>query len=127
MLALCSVLESPGPSCPALRDGAGAKDPSETLGVHCGSGFQPLSKYLFQRILCCLLIVGGRYAPTRVHHAVWRRSGCMVASGARAAAGEAADHWVPGRGYVFIIWPMGRCFCTAAARTRLDRGSYRRD
>jgi hypothetical protein len=23
--------------------------------VHCGSGFQPLSKYLFQRIECCVL------------------------------------------------------------------------
>ena len=48
----------------------------------------------------------------------------MAAGGARPAAGEAADHWVPGRGYVFIIWPMGRRFCTAAARTRLDRGSH---
>jgi hypothetical protein len=27
-------------------------DPSETLAVHCGNGFQPLSKDLFQRIQC---------------------------------------------------------------------------
>ena len=33
-------------------------DPSETLAVHCGNGFQPLSKYLFQRIQCCLLSSG---------------------------------------------------------------------
>jgi putative tryptophan/tyrosine transport system substrate-binding protein len=34
------------------------QDPTETLAVHCGNGFQPLSKYLFQRILSCLLSVG---------------------------------------------------------------------
>jgi hypothetical protein len=29
-------------------------DPSETLAVHCGNGFQPLSRFLFQS---CLLSV----------------------------------------------------------------------
>ena len=33
----------------------------------------------------------------RVHHAARRRGGGVAARGARAAAGEAADHWVPGR------------------------------
>jgi hypothetical protein len=35
-----------------------AFDPSETLAVHCGNGFQPLSKFLFQWILSCVLSVG---------------------------------------------------------------------
>src|SRR5437016_1686036 len=35
---------------------------------------------------------------TRVHHAVWRRGGCMAASSACAAGGKAADDRIPGRG-----------------------------
>jgi hypothetical protein len=38
-----------------------AYDPSATLDAHCGNGFdtrfQPLSKFLFQWILSCLLSV----------------------------------------------------------------------
>ena len=51
----------------------------------------------------------------------------MAARGARAAAGEAADHRVPGRGHAFGLEPMDRRLCAAAARTRLDRGPHRRD
>ena len=51
----------------------------------------------------------------------------MAARGARAAAGEAADHRVLGRGHAFGREPMGRRFCAATARTRLDRGTHRRD
>jgi hypothetical protein len=39
-----------------------AFDPSPTLAVHCGNGFdarfQPLSKYSFEPIQCCLLSLG---------------------------------------------------------------------
>ena len=51
----------------------------------------------------------------------------MAARGARAAGGQAADHRVPGRGHACGREPMDRRFCAAAARTRLDRGSHRRD
>ena len=37
----------------------------------------------------------------RVHHAARRRGGGVAARGARAAAGEAADHRVLGRGHGF--------------------------
>ena len=63
----------------------------------------------------------------RVHHAARRCGGGVAARGARAAAGEAADHRVPGRDHAFGHEPMDRRFCAAAARTRLDRGSHRRD
>ena len=39
---------------------------------------------------------------------------------ARAAAGEATNHWVPGRDHAFRHGPMGCRFYAAAARTRLD-------
>ena len=51
----------------------------------------------------------------RVHHAARWCGGSMAARGARAAAGHL------GRGYVGE--PMGRHFCAATARTRLDRGT----
>ena len=40
---------------------------------------------------------------------------------------KAADHRVLGREHAFGREPMGRRFCAAAARTRLDRGPHRRD
>ena len=46
---------------------------------------------------------------------------------ARAQQPEAADHRVLGRGHAFGREPMDRRFCAATARTRLDRGSHRRD
>ena len=62
----------------------------------------------------------------RVHHALGGAGG-MAARGAGAAAGKAADHRVLGREHGFGQEPMDRRFCAAAARTRLDRGSHRRD
>src|SRR5262245_32408881 len=35
----------------------------------------------------------------------------MAARGARAAAGEATDRWVPGPGHAFIPWSIGRRLC----------------
>ena len=70
---------------------------------------------------------GDRMRAPRVHHAARRRGGRVAARGARAAAGEAADHRVPGREHAFGPEPMDRRFRAAAARTRLDRGSHRRD
>ena len=69
---------------------------------------------------------GDRMRAARVHHAARRRGG-VAARGARAAAGQAADHRVLGRGHAFGSEPMDCRFCAAAARTRLDRGSHRRD
>jgi hypothetical protein len=47
---------------------------------------------------------------------------------ARAAAPwKTADHWAPYCRRARDTWPMGRCFCAAAARTRLGRGSHHRD
>src|SRR5262249_2282615 len=59
-------------------------------------------------------------------HASRRRSSRMAACSARAAA-KAADSRVPGNCRTFGLEPMDRRLCTAAARTRLDRGPYGRD
>ena len=64
--------------------------------------------------------------PARVHHAARRRGSRVAARGARAA-GQGADHRLPGREYGSGHEPMDCCFCAATPRTRLDRGSYRRD
>jgi ABC transporter substrate binding protein len=58
----------------------------------------------------------------RVRHAA-RRRGRMAALGARAAAGEAADHRLLGRSHAFSLEPLDRRFRAAAARTRLERGA----
>src|SRR5262249_23705049 len=65
--------------------------------------------------------------PPRVHHAARRRGGVIAANGARAAASEGADHWVPWTGHAFGLECMDSCLCSATARTRLDRGSHRGD
>src|SRR5262245_28327732 len=61
----------------------------------------------------------------RLHRAA-RRGGGMAACarGARAAASEGADHWVPWTGNAFGLECMDRRLCSATARTRLDRGSH---
>ena len=56
-----------------------------------------------------------------------RRRGSVAARGAGAAGGKATDHRVPGNRHAFIARPMVRRTSAAAARTRLDRGSYCRD
>jgi putative tryptophan/tyrosine transport system substrate-binding protein len=48
----------------------------------------------------------------------------MAACGARAAASEAPDNRFVGLEHAFGHEPMGCCFCAAAARVRLDRGSH---
>src|ERR1017187_3929728 len=62
-------------------DGLSANDPTATLAVHCGNGFDagfsPLSKYSFDSIQCCLLSLGA-HATARVHHPSWRRSGSVA-------------------------------------------------
>jgi hypothetical protein len=50
----------------------------------------------------------------------------QVARGRCAAGGEAADHRIPGPPHTVRHEPLDRCPCAAAARTRLDRGAYRR-
>jgi hypothetical protein len=54
-LPICAVSYSYAPPCgPALLV---TQDPSATLAVHCVNGFdagQPLSKYSFEPIQCCV-------------------------------------------------------------------------
>src|SRR5262245_58030387 len=59
--------------------------------------------------------------------AAGRRSGPMVAGGARATARQAADHWFSRLNHGFDCEPIGRRLRSAATRTRLDRGAYCRD
>ena len=63
----------------------------------------------------------------RVHHPARRRGGAWPLAARAQQPGEAADHRVLGRGHACGLEPMDRRFCAAAARTRLDRGSHRRD
>jgi len=51
----------------------------------------------------------------------------MAARGARAASGQAADDRGSRRGHAFVPRRTHRRFCTATARTRLDRGSQCHD
>jgi ABC transporter substrate binding protein len=51
----------------------------------------------------------------------------VAARGPRAGGDEAADHRTVGREHAFGREPMGCRLCAAVARTRLDRGSHRRD
>src|SRR5712691_9456347 len=62
---------------------------------------------------------------SRLHHAARRRGGGVAVGGARAATG-AGDRLSRGE-HAFIPRPFVYRFCTAAARTRLDRGPHRRD
>src|SRR5215471_8485423 len=57
----------------------------------------------------------GPYETTRVHHAPRRRGGGVAARGARAAAGEAADHRIFGPEHAFGRKRVGRRFYTATA------------
>jgi putative ABC transport system substrate-binding protein len=50
----------------------------------------------------------------------------MAVRGACAAAGQAADHRVLGRDHAFVPRRMGRRFCAAIARPRLDRRPHHR-
>src|SRR6201987_3255478 len=56
----------------------------------------------------------------RVHHAARRRGGGVAARGARAAAGEAADHRVLELSHACDPRPVVDRFCAAAERARLD-------
>src|SRR6476659_2486553 len=62
----------------------------------------------------------GLHEAARFPHALRRRGSSVAARGARAAAGEATDHWVPGRDHAFRHGPMDCRFYAAAARARLD-------
>src|SRR5262245_54176998 len=70
---------------------------------------------------------GGSYGKlhrtTKILSHARRRGGVMAARGAGAAGGDAADHRFLGLGHACGPRPVGRRFCAAAARTRLDRGS----
>ena len=64
-----------------------------------------------------------RYTTARFRHPAWlRRDGCVAARGARAAGGNATDHRVVWPEHGLGLEAVDRCFCAAAARTRLDRG-----
>src|SRR5262249_52034572 len=56
-----------------------------------------------------------------------RHGGGVAARGARAAAGQAADHRVLGLGHTFDRQSMGRRLCAADARTWLGGRSQFRD
>jgi hypothetical protein len=44
----------------------------------------------------------------------------VAARGTRAAAGEAANYWLPGFKHCFDLEPLDRRYFEAVARTRLD-------
>ena len=67
----------------------------------------------------------GAHEAARVHHAARRRGGCVAAGGAGAAAGKLPTIGFLGASTPADCEPMGRRFCAAAARTRLDRGAQR--
>ena len=78
------------------------------------------------RTSCSRLPTRSLSETARIHHA-HRRRGCGLAfSGARAAAGQAADHRVPGSEYGLHPENVDQRFRAAAARTRLDRELNRR-
>ena len=69
-----------------------------------------------------------RYTTARFRHPAWlRRDGCVAARGARAAGGNATDHRVLWPEHGLGLESVDRCFCAAAARTRLNRGPQPRD
>ena len=78
---------------------------------------------------------GDRMRAARVHHAARRRGGRVAARGARAAAGEAADHRVPGReprlrpGACWLPLSCSGCANSAGSRAAPSRSSIagRRD
>ena len=70
---------------------------------------------------------GDRVKTTRVHHAARWRGGGVATRGAGAAACNAADRWISRLGHAGDRRPMGRRLYPAAARPRLDRGSYHQD
>ena len=59
---------------------------------------------------------GNDHEAARLHHAA-RRRGSVAARGARAAAGEAADHRVSRRRGTNKPARMARCICAATARS----------
>ena len=60
----------------------------------------------------------------RVHHAARRRGGGVAARGARAAAGQAADHRVPGRSYGFGLRANGLpLLCSGCANSAGSRAA----
>jgi hypothetical protein len=66
------------------------------------SGLDLVIEALSSRVKSCGLteeaIRAAAIETPRVHHAARRRSR-MAARGARAAGGQTADHWIPGRDY----------------------------
>ena len=97
-----------------------AFDPSVTLAVHCGNGFDPgfspLWKHAIEPLGCFVSgAKGWRYATARVHHDSRRCGGGMAAGGARAAARADAAHWRAhwrrGRGRTFRSASRRSCRC----------------
>ena len=59
---VCPLSDNSGQKLILARDGLSANDPTETLAVHCGNGFDagfsPLSKCSFEPLRCRLLSLG---------------------------------------------------------------------
>src|SRR6202011_5870622 len=89
-------------------------DPSATWAAHFSAMHNPLLSP--DDMLGCGPRPGDEaHEAARVHHPSRRRSSHLAAHGARAAAGEAADHRFPGHEHGFGLATMDRRFRAAAA------------
>src|SRR5262249_58426438 len=88
------------------------------------SGHTPLSDYRFRPIRYSVLNLRGGNEAARVHDTD-RRHGCVAAWGARAA-GETANHRIPGLGHSYNLGHMDRRLHAAVTRTWLDREPHDR-
>src|SRR5471032_3296214 len=84
---VCPLLDQSGQRWILACGGLSANDPKRTLGM----SFQ----YPYLNRYDAPTKSGGEYEAARVHYALKRCGGRMAVSGARAAAGESADHRVP--------------------------------
>src|SRR5450759_2536990 len=86
-----------------------AIDPTATLAVHCGNGFDVgFSPYQSTHLSRYNAVSGGRHEAARVHHYYRRRGGDVAAYCACAAAGDTGD-WVSPLWVARPVCLSGRC------------------
>src|SRR5450759_2744026 len=91
------------------RDGLSVFDPTATLAVHFGNGFDAgFSPYQSTRLSRYNAVSGGRHEAARVHHSYRRRGGDVAAYCACAAAGDTGD-WVSPLWVARPVCLSGRC------------------
>jgi hypothetical protein len=80
-------------------NGSVAIDPTATLAVHCGNGFDagfcPLSKYSFEQLGCFVQSQGARYEAAGISRSSGWRGGRVAARGARAE--PKLHNWASGK------------------------------